>query len=1355
MNKKYLIHTILVCLLACTFSPVFAAKGRYARVIIPGNATLSLAEVQVFSGGKNIALKKKVAQSTTASGGIADKAVDGNTTGDWSAGFMTHTHENQPDPHWEVDLGANVDIDKISIWNRDGFESRLNNAHVLVLDSKRKVVWGEKTTKAGKGETAFNVTTGGNVMAGQTVKIVSAYKATTVKATTVSIPNRNLANDGVLNGPLTDRKMGHKEKGQGNHATLRMAIEDLIKTYGSKYPKGAKFLKRLDEDKVKNINSGEFKALKREALLLANPAIDFDKILLVKAHKDGNRYTANWQTREASKEEGQRVRLRDVERVLRELTRKDKALKDLNDRFRQAQKKHEEAKKNMVRSKPYQSEKDGKKKKSMLDGLMVSKDYKDYTRLKKEQHDAGMKNPKYATIYKQMQDKTVLPISDDELITYDIRTGKVESFYRPESGKFIGDVELHSDGDKVLFSSFRDKSKMTQVAGRGKGYAVVEIEIDPKSGKMRKGPRVVSPDMGSDVDCYDACYLPDGKIIFSSTASYEGVPCVGGASYVANLYSVKSDGTGVRRLTFDQDGNWHPSVMENGRILFLRWEYTDSSHYFSRVLMSMNPDGTDQKAFYGSNSYWPNGMFYARQIPGKTNMFVASISGHHSNSKGGPLCIFDVSKGRFEADGAVQFLTGRGKKVEPLVLDGLSGAYDPMLYTPYPINDKYFLATYRNGTVLLLDVFDNIVKVMENHEGKPVLEPIPLRKTKKPFSKPDAVRLSETTATVLINDIYKGPGIAGVPRGEVKNLRIYRYEYGPRNKGGHYAMGMETCWDAKQVLGTAKVEDDGSASFKIPANTPISIQPLDAEGRALAIMRSWTVGMPGEVLTCIGCHESQNMAPPTSRMKAMARKPEELKPFFGPARGFSFKREIMPIIDKNCTGCHNNDTGKQTLETLGIKVADRVIGTGPNAGKKFAEAGIPSFHTAKDAHNVLHPYVRRNGPEGDYHVLTPLEFHAATSELPQMLKKGHHHVKLTDDEWKKIYTWMDLNAPFFGTWTETGANKAVLKRRMELRKLYANVDFNPETIVNPYTTKAEFVAPEARGQKLEVKTQKSKIRGQKSKVMELDLGDELTMKLVSIPAGEFSMGSNNETPMEQPVSRVKIKDGFMMGATEVTLRQYRKFDPDYLNGVYDMHFKDEVQRGYYMNDMDFPVIRVSWQKAVDYCKWLSKKTGKKVSLPTEAQWEWACRASTDTPLSYGGLDSDFSKYANLADAKVIEMAVSGVNPKPMKNPKWSNDFELKDPRFNDGVLHLAEVGSFAPNAWGLHDMHGNAAEWTMSEYLPYPYSDKSNIKKASGKQRVVRGGSWHDRPFRSTSSFRIGYPDWQKAYHTGFRVVVE
>jgi len=1160
-------------------------------------------------------------------------------------------------------------------------------------------------------------------------------------------------NRGVLNGPLTDRSLGHRASGEGDAESLRLAIEDLIQTYGSDYPQGEGFLKRLEDEKLQDPNSEAFEALKREALLLCNPAIDFEGILLVRAGKNGRRYSANWQTRASCDSETRTVSERDVQGVLQSLRGEDPAIRDLYGRYSKVSKKYEKFRKETQRSEAYRKERDRTKREAMLEGVP---EFAESEKLAEALHRAGMKHPAYVEMYKMWKDGAAVANYEDELVVMSIADGgKITTVHKPSSGKFIGDVDLHFDADKLLFSSFRDKDQLSEGPGQGKGYAVFELRIDPNTGKRRGEPRVVSPDMGQDVDCYDACYLPDGRIIFASTAAYEGVPCVGGGSYVANLYRMNPDGSDVRRLTFDQDASWHPSMMENGRVMFTRWEYTDSAHYYSRVLMHMNPDGTDQKAFYGSNSYWPNSMFFARQIPGKPNMFISTITGHHSNAKGGALCLFDVTKGRQEADGAVQFLTGRGKTVHPLVIDGLHSAYSPMFYNPYPINDKFFLATSSGGDVFLLDTFDNIVRLKADDDPGKYYEPIPLRKTKKPFVRRDTVRPGEKDATVMISNIYDGPGLAGVPRGTVKRLRVYRYEYGPRHKGGHYSMGMEAGWDAKQVLGTVPVEDDGSVSFRVPANTPFSMQPIDGEGKALQIMRSWTVAMPGETLTCLGCHESPNMPPPTTRSKAMYRRPSRLEPFYGDTRGFSFEREIQPIVDKYCVGCHNGAKDIKGLEAKGIQVADRIVGTGPNTGKRFRKVGIPDLSTPQAAHANLHPYVRRNGPEGDYHLLTPLEFHADTSELTQMLNKGHHNVTLDDDSWKKLYTWMDINAPLHGTWTEAGAKKEILDRRLELRKRYACDDYNPEAILNPYEKADEVVMPELLDRKPETRSEKPLIEGYRPASMELDLGDDVVMKLAAIPAGEFSMGSNDETPVEQPVTRVKIQEGFMMGATEVTLEQYRQFDADHLNGVYDMHYKDQVKRGYYMNDMQFPVIRVSWRQAMAFCDWLSEKTGKKVALPTEAQWEWACRAGSETPLSYGDLDTDFSKHANLADLTVRQLAVRGVNPKPMENPNPTVDFELKDPRYSDGVLHLAEVGSFQANAWGLYDMHGNAAEWTRSQSRPYPYQDDDGRNSTkTGARRVVRGGSWHDRPFRSTSSFRLDYPEWQKVYHTGFRVIV-
>jgi formylglycine-generating enzyme required for sulfatase activity len=176
-----------------------------------------------------------------------------------------------------------------------------------------------------------------------------------------------------------------------------------------------------------------------------------------------------------------------------------------------------------------------------------------------------------------------------------------------------------------------------------------------------------------------------------------------------------------------------------------------------------------------------------------------------------------------------------------------------------------------------------------------------------------------------------------------------------------------------------------------------------------------------------------------------------------------------------------------------------------------------------------------------------------------------------------------------------------------------------------------------------------------------------------------------------------------------------------------------------------------------FCRWLSEKTGRKFSLPSEAQWEYACRAGTATPFYFGGLDGDFSKFANLADTKLSEFASNPYTVfEPLKNPSQYDDYIPKDTRFNDGGLVSVKVDSFLPNAWGLHDMHGNVCEWTRTTYAPYPYrEDDGRNDLSEDRKKVVRGGSWRDLPKRATSAFRLNYRAWQPVYNVGFRVVCD
>lgn len=902
------------------------------------------------------------------------------------------------------------------------------------------------------------------------------------------------------------------------------------------------------------------------------------------------------------------------------------------------------------------------------------------------------------------------------------------TLYKPPKGEFVGDVDLHWDGDRMMFSSI----------GANGRWQVMEIGADGS------GLRQVNPGLEPDVDNFDPCYLPDGRVIFASTRAFHGVPCVGGGSPVANLVLLDPKTGTERQLCFDQDQNWSPTVLNNGRVLYSRWEYSDTPHYFSRLLFHMNPDGTEQMEFAFSNSYWPNSTFYARPIPGHPTKIVGIISGHHGVPRMGQLLLYDPAKGRHETQGAVQLFPRDTTPPVGTIADSLANPAWPKFLHPYPLSDKFFLVSCKmtsnaNWALCLVDTFDNIVPIVEV-PGYAIFEPVPLRKTPRPPIVPDKVDLTKDYATVYLNDIYFGDGLKGVPRGTVKRLRVFEPHFGYNGMGGHIHIGIDGPWDARRIHGTVPVYEDGSALFRVPANAPIVVQPLDAEGKAIQVMRSWYTAMPGEFANCVGCHERQNTTPGLRRTIAATRPPSPIEPWRGPSRPYSFLREVQPVLDKHCVGCHDGKPAANGSPK-------------PN----FADTGRGDRGFVK-SYLALHPFVRRPGPESDYHLQKPMEWHASTSELVQMLRKGHKGVKLDTEAWDRLYTWIDLNVPCHGTWSEHRGNiERIVQRRLEMRTKYANRPENYEVYPTPPPERAEFVkpAPEPERKPFAQKVPSWPFDAAEAKKrqeaagmpaeLKIALSDNLALDLVLVPAGEFVMGAHDGYPDEYPQSRVRIDKPFYLGKFEVTNEQYALFDPAHDSGYISVFNKDHSNRGRAVNGPRQPVVRISWKQAMAFCYWLSEGTGHKFTLPTEAQWEWAARAGTDSPLYWGALDADFGKLANLADARLNELCIRD-------SPKWMPAITS----VNDGATVTNNVGSYAPNPFGLHDMGGNVAEWTLSTYRPYPYvdGDGRNTPSDSGR-KVARGGSYHDRPFRARSAVRYDYESWQPVHNVGFRVLCE
>ncbi len=1038
--------------------------------------------------------------------------------------------------------------------------------------------------------------------------------------------------------------------------TLRAAVEDLLETFGTRYPRGREYLQRLDQ-LTGDLDTGKFQQLKREALL-TNPLLDFDGVLVVK--RRSMRLTPSAQEK--------KIKIPNVPGI----------------------------------------------------DLGFPSNHECNSSLPREGYDNEI---------------AVLSLSHPQ--------ETVVTVYRPEADVYVGETDLHWDADHLLFTRSGPKN-----------WRIWEMRLDGS------GLRQVSQ-TPEDVDSFDACYMPDGRIVFGSTASWQAVPCWHGQKIVTSLYTMNMDGSGMRQVCFDQDHDFHPVMLNNGQVLFHRWDYTGISHIYLRELMVMNPDGTGQRAVYGINSWYPNALYFPRPLPGNDNRLICILSGYHGVHRMGQLVLVDPDAGWYEADGLVKRISGRGDPINPVVRDQLVDKDWPKFLHPYPLSDKYFLvACWPNAKaswgIYLADAFDNLVRLREE-PGYALLEPIPLIKRPKPPVIPDRVDPARTDGVVYLHNVYAGLGLADVPREVVKSLRVIAYDFGYPGLAGPDLVGFGGPWEVMRILGTVPLETDGSAMFRVPANTPLAVQTLDAEGKAVQLMRSWFTVRPGETLSCVGCHESPADTAPSRLAQAAVREAREIQPWYGPARGFDFAREVQPVLNKYCVACHDGRTGRPDLrpqEQIPDYEGRRIskLGVDRMHPKMLADTGGVLKYTP--AYEALIPHIRRVGIEDDVTMLTPGEYHADTSELIQMLRKGHQGVRLDPEAWDRLVTWIDLNGPCHGTWGDVypipdGGHE----RRRELRRAYGGPVDDPETIPERprYDETPVKPRPLPEPNPLHLGRETSPAT-QGPRVKTIDLGDGVVLRLARIPAGQFGMGDAGGEPDEAPLTRTVIDRPFWMGTHEITNEQFRRFDPRHDSHYYQKRHARSDDQGLSLNDPQQPVVRVSWEEALAFCQWLSRRTGQHFTLPTEAQWEYACRAGSVTPLHYGDLDTDFSGWANLGD-------VSFGDPEKGKYVGLTGGLEhvvlegsaLSARRYEDGFVVTAPVGRFRPNAWGLYDMHGNAAEWTRTTYETYGAEEDQNRQG----RKVARGGSFFDRPARCRSAFRLAYPPWQRVFNVGFRIVAE
>jgi len=465
----------------------------------------------------------------------------------------------------------------------------------------------------------------------------------------------------------------------------------------------------------------------------------------------------------------------------------------------------------------------------------------------------------------------------------------------------IRDPDVSFDATRVLFSW---KKSLNQ-----DDYHLYEMDV--ATGKVRQ----LTSGLG--FADYEGAYLPDGSIVFNSTRCVQTVDCWW--TEVSNLYACDPDGGCIRRLTFDQVHTNYPTVTPDGRVIYTRWDYSDRGQVYPQGLFQMYPDGTGQTELYGNNSWFPTSILHARAIPG-TGKYVAIFSGHHTRQQGW-LGLLDPSKGRQENAGAQLIAPVRPTPAVRIDRYGQSG---DLFQYPYPLSEEAFLVAMKPAGArhfaLYLVMADGRRELLAWDPKISCNQPVPLAPRPRPHVRPNLVDYTKKTAAVFLQDIYRGPGLAGVARGTVKELRVVALEFRAASIGSNRNSGpaggalistpisIQGSWDVKRVLGTARVHDDGSACFLVPARTPIYFQALDSRGFAIQTMRSWLTLQPGEAVSCVGCHENKNSSPPVlPSAGALARGPQRLKPPPWGVRGFSFPKLLQPILDRHCVRCHSQE----------------------------------------------------------------------------------------------------------------------------------------------------------------------------------------------------------------------------------------------------------------------------------------------------------------------------------------------------------------------------------------------------------------------------------------------------------------
>lgn len=557
------------------------------------------------------------------------------------------------------------------------------------------------------------------------------------------------------------------------------------------------------------------------------------------------------------------------------------------------------------------------------------------------------------------------------LVAYNLRTKSFRTILEDVAGA-VRDPCVHYDGRQIVFS-YRP--------GNEQRYHLFTINSD--------GTGLKQLTFG-EYDDIEPAWLPDGDIIFVSGRARRWVNCW--LTQVATIYRMKPDGSGIRMLSANIEHDNTPWPLHDGRIAYMRWEYVDRRQVTFHHLWTMNPDGTQHQILQG-NTY-PNSVYIdAKPIPGSEDIVLIDSPGHGMMEHGGFLSILSAKSG-------------------PDNRSNIRHVSNVKCFDPWAFSPELFMAT-DGGEVFLMNRRGKKESLFSlpaefttfegaSDGGSRISEPRPLMPHKRERILADRTDLSSKTGEFYLENVMISRSMDGVKPGTIKKLMVMESLPKPINyTGGMDPLTYGGTFTLTRYLGTVPVEDDGSAYFKAPALKSLFFVAMDAEGRAVKRMQSFTQVMPGEKQGCVGCHEKKTentVRRAATVSKAISRGPSEIDPSGLVFDVPDFPRDVQPVLDRACVRCHNPDKRCANVDLSG------------DHGVMFSMA-----YYSLIAHNQV--LDGRNSERSDW---PPYERGSGGSPLMEKISGKHHGATVTPAERKVIMMWLDGSAPYPGTYAALG-----------------------------------------------------------------------------------------------------------------------------------------------------------------------------------------------------------------------------------------------------------------------------------------------------------------------------------------------